>query len=190
MAENADGRRLEALASLVVIVPEAEALVGRFRTEHDPSAGKGMPAHITINYPFIPGVDPSADTLNRLSKMFGAIRPFSFTLDHIATFPNVVYLAPNPSAHFVHLTTQTVREFPESPPYGGQFDSITPHLTVADSRDSDLLVSVEQKFSVVASDHLPIKAFTDIVWLMDNRDGRWEKRMSFALGGKIGASDR
>lgn len=111
---------------LVVIVPEVEVLVGRFRAAHDPSASKGMPAHITINYPFIPDVKLSDDTFSRLSEMFAAIEPFSFALDHIARFPNVVYLAPSPSLPFVHLVSQIAREFPESPPYGGQFDSITP----------------------------------------------------------------
>jgi len=143
-----------------------------------------MPAHITINSPFIPGVKPSADTLSRLSKLFAAIQPFAFTLDHIARFPNVVYLAPMPSAPFVQLINQTAHEFPESPPYGGQFDIVTPHLTVAVSKDGDLLASVEREFSVVASDHLPLNAFADHVWLMDDSAGRWEKRVSFSLGAR------
>ena len=182
MAQNVDGRKVK--AALVVTVPEAEELVGRCRSEYDPAATRGMPTHITINSPFIPGVKPSADTLSRLSKLFAAIQPFAFTLDHIARFPNVVYLAPMPSAPFVQLIDQTAHEFPESPPYGGRFDSITPHLTVAHSRDSNLLVSVERKLSVVASDQLPLNAFADHVWLMDDSDGRWEKRAFFSLGAR------
>jgi len=38
--------------AIVVLVPEAETLVEPFRKIFDPSAAKGMPAHITINYPF------------------------------------------------------------------------------------------------------------------------------------------
>ena len=182
MAQNVADRKIE--AALVVIVPEAEPLVGSFRSEYDPVATLGVPAHITINYPFIPGVKPSADTLNRLSKMFAAMQAFSFTLDHIGRFPNVVYLAPIPSAPFVQLVEQTAQEFPESPPYGGQFNGSTPHLTVAQSRDSDLLVSVEKNFSDTALDHLPIDGFADHVWLIDNSAGRWEKRVSFSLGAK------
>lgn len=168
-------------AALVVIVAEAEPLVGRFRSEHDPAASRGVPAHITINYPFIPGIDPSADTISRLSKMFAEIDPFSFTLDHVGRFPNVVYLAPVPSAPFVRLIEKTAREFPDSPPYGGQFDTITPHLTVAQSSDSDLLESVQRELSDVASARLPIHTFADRVWLLDNREARWQKRISFLL---------
>ncbi len=180
MAQTVADRRIE--AALVVAVSEAEPLVGSFRAEYDPAATWGVPAHITINYPFISGVRPSADTLSRLSKMFAAIRPFSYILDHIGRFPNVVYLAPTPSAPFVQLIEQTAQEFPESPPYGGQFDNITPHLTVAYLRDSDLLLSVEREFSDVASNQLPLHAFADQVWLMDDSAGRWEKRVSFSLG--------
>lgn len=180
MSQDVADRKIE--AALAVIVADAEPLVGSFRSEYDPAAALGMPAHITINYPFVPGVTPSADTLSRLRKVFAEVQPFSFTLDHIARFPNVVYLAPIPSAPFVQLTEQVAQEFPESPPYEGRFDTIKPHLTVAHSMDSHLLASVEQAFSVAASDHLPLSAFADHVWLMDDRAGRWEKRVPFFLG--------
>ncbi len=152
MTHAGDERKIE--AALVVIVPEAEPLVGRFRAKYDPAAGWGMPAHITINYPFIPGVNSSADVMRRLSKLFAKIAPFSFTLDHIARFPRVIYLSPEPVASFVQLIEQTAQEFPDSPPYGGQFDGITPHLTVAYSGSSELLTSVEREFSDAASGNL------------------------------------
>ena len=180
MAQEIGDGRIK--ASLVVPVPEAEALVGRFRSEYDSGAQKGMPAHITINYPFIPGVTPSADTLDRLMKVFASTQPFSFTLNHIARFPNVLYLAPSPPAPFERLIARIVHEFPESPPYGGQHDSVTPHLTVADSKDRDLPGTVEREFSDVAAEYLPLDVFTDRVWLMDDSTGRWEKCLSFSLG--------
>ena len=180
MAQEPTDHRIE--AALVLTVPEAEPLVGRFRSEHDPVASWGMPAHITINYPFIPGIEPSDGILSRLSRLFAAMRPFSFSLDHIGRFPNVVYLAPVPPAPFVQLVEQVAREFPESPPYGGKHRGSTPHLTVAQSGDSELLISVERDFSDAASGRLPLSAFASQVWLMGNRSGRWEKRVSFPLG--------
>jgi hypothetical protein len=41
-------------SALVVLVLEAEASVKPFRDRHDPSAAAGMPAHITLLYPFKP----------------------------------------------------------------------------------------------------------------------------------------
>ena len=182
MSHVGSSRRIE--AALVVIVPEAEPLVGPFRAKYDPAAGWGVPAHITINHPFIPGVRPTADVLSRLSKRFAEMSPFSFTLNHIARFPKVIYLAPKPVAAFVRLIEQIVQEFPDSPPYGGRFDTITPHLTVAYSDDSGLLASVQRNFSDAASEHLPVNAFADRIWLMDDSAGRWEKRASFPLGSR------
>ena len=77
VSHTESSRRIE--AALVVIVPEAEPLVARFRAKYDPAAGWGVPAHITINYPFILGVNPSADVMRRLSKLFAKIASFSFT---------------------------------------------------------------------------------------------------------------
>lgn len=182
LEQNAADRRIE--AALVVTVPEAEPLVGSFRLEHDPVAARGMPAHITINYPFVPGIKANADTLTRLSRMFAAMQPFSFTLDHIGRFPNVLYLAPVPSAPFVQMVERTAQEFPESPPYGGRHKGSTPHLTVAQSKSGDLLPSIETELTIATVDHLPLKAFADRVWLMDNSAGRWEKRLSFTLDSK------
>ena len=48
-------RRVSYESALVVLVPEAEAVVGRLRHRYDPSAAVGIPAHITLNYPFLPG---------------------------------------------------------------------------------------------------------------------------------------
>ncbi len=180
MSQAGSSSRIE--AALVVIVPEAESLVGPFRAKYDPAAGWGVPAHITINYPFIPGVRPTDDVLSRLSKRFAAMSPFSFTLDHIARFPKVIYLAPESAVPFVHLIEQTAQEFPESPLYEGRFDTITPHLTVAYSDDSELLASVQREFTDAALGHLPLSAFVARVWLMDDSAGRWQKRASFSLG--------
>jgi hypothetical protein len=35
-----------------LVVPEAEPLVKPFRDRYDPSAAAGVPAHITLLYPF------------------------------------------------------------------------------------------------------------------------------------------
>jgi len=48
-------RRVSYESALVVLLLEAEAIVGRSRQRYDPSAAVGMPAHITLNYPFLPG---------------------------------------------------------------------------------------------------------------------------------------
>jgi hypothetical protein len=42
----------QAITALIILVPEAEALVKEFRDKYDHSAAEGMPAHVTVLYPF------------------------------------------------------------------------------------------------------------------------------------------
>ena len=180
MVENVADRRTE--AALVLTVPEAEPLVESFRSEYAPVASRGMPAHITINYPFIPGVEPTAGILRRLSTTFAAIQPFSFKLDHIGRFPNVGYLAPVPPDPFVQLVERVAREF------------LSPHLMeestgaahpLSQLRNQGIATSSSLSRENSRGQHqvtFPLSAFADLLWLMDDSAGRWEKRVSFRLG--------
>ena len=38
--------------ALIITVPEAEQLVGEYRDRYDPSAMFGVPAHLSLLYPF------------------------------------------------------------------------------------------------------------------------------------------
>ena len=168
-------------AALVVLVPEAEPLVGTLRLEHDPAAALGVPAHITINYPFLPGVDPGEDLYPTLSSLFAACDPFQVTFKQTARFPDVLYLAPEPAAPLIHLIDRVAAAFPESPPYGGKFESAIPHLTIAHDEDADVLNAIEGRLA----EYLPLSALVEEVWLLDNRAGAWQKRKAFPLGDAI-----
>lgn len=168
----------------MILVPEAEDLVRPFREAHDPSAAKGMPAHITINYPFLPGASPSSDLEDRLRTLFSRYAPFPFRLQGPASFPEVLYLAPDPDGPFKELASDVWKAFPNSPPYAGEYSGITPHLTVAQEDDSHLFEYISADFQRRAEGMLPISSQARKVWLMDNRSGRWRKRTSFPLAGR------
>lgn len=169
--------------ALAILVPEAEALVGRFRDQYDPSAGAGVPAHITVNYPFLPGRPVSDQDLRALEEIFAQVPRFDLSLSGVRTFPDMIFLNPEPASLLVGLIASVARRFPESPPYGGAFAEIVPHLTVAQVKDPALLDSLAAQFREAAASRLPIKATVSEVLLMDNRSGRWERRVSFRLSG-------
>src|SRR6185312_14804244 len=50
--------------ALIVAVPEAETAVGALRREHDSSAALGVPAHVTILFPFLPPERVDQDALH------------------------------------------------------------------------------------------------------------------------------
>lgn len=168
-------------SALVVLVPEAEELVGELRSRYDSSAAAGMPAHITINYPFLPIGSVESDVLSDLNLLFSAYQRFKFSLEATARFPGVLYFEPHPDRPFTNLIEAVAKRFPESPPYGGVFQKVVPHLTVAEVKDEKSLNDVSQQLSLAGIGKLPIQATVDAVWLMDNKNGKWARRVSFAL---------
>jgi hypothetical protein len=109
--------------ALVVAVPEAEPLVGPARSRYDLADKTGIPAHITILFPF-------GDREDGLDELFARFPPFDFALVSVRRWPTVLWLAPEPSEPFVALTNAVADRYPEYPPYGGEHDEVIPHLTV------------------------------------------------------------
>ena len=112
-------------ATLVILVPEAEGLVQSFRDRYDPSAKVGMPAHITLLYPFKSPDKIDGIVLDILSHCFFRFSPFKFSLQTINQFPGeTLYLAPEPEDPFRQLTLAIWRCYPETPPYRGRYSTI------------------------------------------------------------------
>jgi 2'-5' RNA ligase len=170
-------------SALVVLVPEAEAAVKRFRDRYDPSAAAGMPAHITLLYPFKPPDEFDETMLATLRRCFTRFAPIHFSLTSIRRFPvEVLYLAPEPDEPFRQLTLAIWDRYPDTPPYGGNGSNIVPHLSVARVTDERQLDGITNDFVEAAQEKLPIRATASEVALMDNRSGRWQVRAMFSLG--------
>jgi len=152
-----------------VTVPEAEPAVGELRLQHDSSAPLGVPAHITLIFPFAP---PEAVDERAVADLFGRFRPFDFVLDSVERFEEgPVWLHPHPSAPFEDLIAAVWQRWPEYPPYEGRHDEPIPHLTIS---ETPLDVYVE----------LPIACRAHEVALIEQSesDGRWSVRGVFPLG--------
>jgi 2'-5' RNA ligase len=168
-------------SALVVMVPEAEPLVRPFRARHDPSAAAGVPAHITLLYPFLAPDAVDARVRDGLRALFSGFAPISFALASIRRFPDVLYLAPDPDEPFRQLTLAIWRRY-QTPPYGGKWPDIVPHLSVAQIADAAQLDRVADEFAPAAARQLPITADASVVTLLENRSGRWETCEIFDLG--------
>lgn len=170
-------------SALVVLVPEADALVGAFRARHDPSAAAGMPAHVTLLYPFAPPEAIDAGMRDQLRGLFAPIASFAFALPAARRLgDSVLHLAPEPAEPFRQLTLAIWHRFPKAPPYGARHGDIVPHLTVAQIGDATTLDRVATEFDAAAAGRLPIAARARDVALMSNRSGRWQVDTLFALG--------
>jgi len=170
-------------SALVVLVPEAEAVAKPFRDQYDPSAVAGMPAHITLLYPFKAPDEVDDITLGKLRDCFARFEPIQFSLDKIRRFPvEVLYLAPEPDEPFRQLTLSIWKLFPETPPYRGKWSNIIPHLSVAQLANEQQLAAIASDFATASQRKLPIRATTSEVALMDNRSRRWGVRAKFSFG--------
>ena len=168
-------------SALVVLAPEAEPLVKEYRDQHDPSAAVGVPAHLTVLYPFHPPALAPA-VLARLGELFAEFAPFDYSLTELRRFPGVLYLAPAPEAPFRALTRRVAEAFPDYPPYGGKFAEIIPHLTLAQLEDAARLESVAAHFHATCGPRLPVRLRAKAVALLDNDQGDWRVSATFQLG--------
>ena len=165
-------------ATLIVPVPEAEPLVGPWRIEHDPPAPFGIPAHITLLFPFRPTNWLGEQAVADLAAFFRAAPPAQFALTHVGRFTGVLYLAPEPPEPFVELTMQLSTRF-DLLPYGRPGSGRTPHLTVARHEDPRFLDRVADALTP----SLPLACTMREAWLME-RDaaGYWHLATAFPLG--------
>jgi hypothetical protein len=168
-------------SALVVLAPEAEPLVRDYRMEFDPAAALGVPAHVSVLFPFLPPALVAA-ARPRLAALFAEFDPFDYTLAALGRFPGVLYLSPEPAAPFQALTRRVAEVFPDYPPYGGKFKDIVPHLTVAELADAARLDEVAARFQAACGPHLPLALRAEAVVLLDHDDGVWRANATFRLG--------
>jgi 2'-5' RNA ligase len=166
-------------SALVITVPEAEPLVSEWRAQHDWSAQRGVPAHITLLYPFAPTGKIDEQLLGELRKLFATHPAFEFALPRVARFPEVAWLAPEPDQPFRALIASIAGRFPDYPPYGGVHDEVIPHLTVAEGD-----VELQDRVEAELSGQLPVSAHADhVAFLVENDDGLWREAYRFPLAG-------
>ena len=158
-----------AQSGLVIVVDEAERVVAPHRLRHDPVAALGVPAHITMLFPFRPHIDDATDELVR--SVTETLEPFEVTFESTDRFPDgVLFLAPEPEGRLRHVMRRLMTTFPEHPPYGGEIADPTPHLTIGMSLDEAAADALDE----VIRPQLPIRTRANrLTLLLADDDGRW-----------------
>ncbi|MEV6847594.1 2'-5' RNA ligase family protein [Actinoplanes sp. NPDC051411] len=169
-------------------MPESEPVVGRHRAALDPVASWGIPAHITVLYPFLPPGEVDGAVLDALRSLFAGLPSFATVLSRVAWFGSeVLWLAPEPGERFRRLTEAVWDRFPSAPPYGGAFDDVVPHLTVGDRAPRAAL----REAAADIAPQLPIRAAVRSVRLVAGTTGAvpWRTVAEFPLAAAPGPSD-
>ncbi|MFN2539019.1 MAG: 2'-5' RNA ligase family protein [Mycobacteriales bacterium] len=162
---------------ILLEVPEAEALVRELRLEGDPSAALGVPAHVTLLYPFV--AEPDEGVVEELRFFFAGVDGFPVEFSSVGEFPEVVYLAPDQPDVVSGLIGALARRWPAYPPFGGAFDEVVPHLTVVNTPDSAL----RARARAAVEPGLPVRSVAREASLWVRREGSpWYRLARFPLG--------
>ena len=161
--------------AVVALIPELEPLIGDWRRRYTGDGARDMPPHVTLIYPF---ADAAAadERLETVARVLGAFGPFPVELRATGRFSELLYLRPEPAEPFVAMTDALADAFPEFPPYGGGFDAIVPHATVAQA-DDETLAAIESELIT----QLPVQARVERAWLVENAPAGWRRHTAFPL---------
>jgi hypothetical protein len=168
-------------SAIIIPIPEIETIVRDLRLKYDPAARLGVPAHVTILYPFYPP-ELAIGEIDKLRDIFASIEAFSFSFTEVRRFSGTAYLHPDKADAFAEITSMVVKTWPTCKPYGGIHSDIhsdiIPHLTVADHADSETLSEVEGSLH----SQLPVECFAREGWLLtSDHAGMWSKKAAFAM---------
>jgi 2'-5' RNA ligase len=161
--------------ALVILLPELEPLIGGLRRRYTGDGARGMLPHVTLTFPFA----DSSEVYERLESVgsaLGDFSPFEIALQETARFPRLLYLRPEPAETFIAMTEALASAFPEFPPYGGEFDEVVPHVTVAQAEDA-VLAAIDDELIA----QLPVRARVERAWLVENTPAGWRRHTAFAL---------
>jgi len=156
------------------------AALERLRRDHVANARQGVPAHITLLYPFARPDRRLAGLRGAVAEVCRATAPFGFALTAARLQGSIAYLAPRPERPLLQLIAALVTAFPEYPRHGGAYAEVLPHVTIAESSERLLLEVVRAE----AARHLPIQQTARaLVLLREGRDGHWRRGWRVPLGG-------
>lgn len=154
---------------LVLLTPGLEGVVDRWRRHYDPVRAYGMPAHITVLYPWLPYGSITEHDRAALTQICSARSTMVLTFARLGRFPETLWLDPHPAAPIVELVNSVAARWPTYPPFAGEFADVVPHLTVADRRDPDSLTGVIADIEP----RLPVHETVPALTLMRLSDNRW-----------------
>jgi 2'-5' RNA ligase len=170
--------------ALVVVASEREPILLEARRRWV-VPDRRVPPHITILYPFVSAADVEDAPLGALERICASTAPFDYALVSVESFPDAVWLAPDPVAPFVDLISRTREAFPAYPPYGDPAAGApVPHCTVRardePGRRDRAVDEVRDWFRPI----LPIRCHASAVTLLEElADSTWAANRSLPLGG-------
>jgi len=165
------------LESAVVVATVLPPALERIRRHNTYAAAHGIPAHVTVLYPFLPADLLKPAIRDALARIAAAEHRFAVRFARVERWPEVVWLAPEPPAPFARLIEATCAAFPDYPPYGGTVPEPIAHLSIAEGASFDA-----NAVSAAANPYLPFeRAISALTVITEQPDGMWRVRWRLPL---------
>jgi 2'-5' RNA ligase len=169
-------------SAVTIVLPRADTILGQHRARLDRSAAWGVPAHVTVLYPFVPPASIDDDVLVGLARAVATVPAFQVVLRRFDWFDGkVLWLAPEPAECFLALTTAVRQRFPDIAPYAGAHPDPVPHVTIGHDAPREVLVAAARAIEP----HLPIREDVTVATLLRGSPdpGSWHTVAEFPLSG-------
>lgn len=160
--------------AVVVVLPEAQALLDA-AARVDPSLVRpSLPAHATIRYPFVPITDDLVERLHRIGAQVPAV---PVELSELLGDPGFLGVA---VPELQRLQDLLCAAWPDPPPYGGRFGPSPPiHVTVGmGMSDTEI-----DRLRVAIRPLLPIRSSAAGMELVSLTSRGWRSHAMIPLGG-------
>jgi len=167
--------------AIVVPVEGAELLLSGAAAACGFDRPPGMPAHVTLLYPFVDAERLSAGHAHQAQRALSNVQPFGCSFSSIGRFddpPVAIFLEPKPVEQFSAMVQALVGAFPEFPPYGGTVEEVIPHLTLVETADRNLWAEVEEW----VGPQLPVRTSVQGFSIYVRTETSWVERFRLPLG--------
>jgi len=170
------------MPSAVIIRADLPPGLERLRRASVDDAGRGVPAHLTLLYPFAESGDVGPGVRRTLASIASRHDPFHYEQLRMATWPDTIYVAVAPEGPFARLQRDLQAAFAEYPIYGrGAGFRFVPHVTIAEGHAvHDPATRSNRAWRALPR---PTRA-TAIELIATDAAGRWRVVWRIPLGGR------
>lgn len=153
--------------AVVVLIPEADALLRDAAAVSGELIRPGVPAHVTLLYPFVELADITSACRDQVQRSLAGRGPVDVVLDRVVREPGFVAVS---VSGIDGLITAVRHDWPQLIPYRGRFGAAPPaHLSVAmggSENEADAVVSrVTARLPVVSRiNEAHVVGLTDSGW--------------------------
>lgn len=161
---------------VIIPVPEAQPLLAAVAERYPEAVRSGVPAHLSLLYPFLPADALDEHVLDELRKIFAGQVPTPVKFAACYRSGGFVALRPEPVEGVGALAGAVQSRWPDVVPYEGLHDA-DPHVTVALHTTEQRAADIERD---LVPEWVPLSAELREAWLVVF-DGQWQLRSRFSF---------